>query len=87
MSQSIIRNPDGTTRISEDEITQAAHAKTSKWLRLGRTMLASFWRRLGLDIEAAYARDPRELTQPDPFKPTSLTGKQIADIWLLNSKL
>jgi hypothetical protein len=71
----------------EDEITSLAHTKPVNLIGICQTLIASLWqRRPRYDIESMYNRDGQALTSPDPLKPTSLSGKQIADIWLLNSK-
>ena len=87
MSQSIIHNPDGKTRRSDNEITPMAHAESSKWIGLCRLWVATLWGRFWVDIDSrCYPVEPKP-TSPNPFTPTSLKSKQVADIWLLNSKL
>jgi hypothetical protein len=89
MSQTIIHNNNSnrTTRISEEPTTNGAQAKPTNWISTGRMALASYWRRICRDIDSRCYPVERKLTPPDPSKPTSLSGKLVADIWLLNSKL
>ncbi|MEO8395457.1 MAG: hypothetical protein ABI700_20860 [Chloroflexota bacterium] len=88
MSQSIPRKNNSADNTRDQELTQAAHDQTPKLIRVGRMLLLALWqRRPHWDVESMYRRDERELTSPDPTKPTSLSGKLVADIWLLNSKL
>ncbi len=90
MSQSIIRNHDsaGDPRTTAHEIARVAHAEPSSWIRFCRRLLSALWqRRPRFDVESMYARDPRDSPTPNPTRPTSLSGKLVADIWLLNSKL
>ena len=70
----------------DDKIASPTAAEASPLLRLCRRLVAALWRQLCLHIESAYIHDPRELSPVNPLRPTSLGGKQIADIWLLNSK-
>jgi hypothetical protein len=81
MSQSIISNnkSNRTTCTSEKPITN--------WISTGRMAMASYWRRICQDIDSRCYPVERKLTPPDLSKPTSLSGKLVADIWLLNSKL
>jgi len=88
MSQPIIHNNNShrTTRTSEESITHCAQAKPSNWISTGRMAMASYWRRICRDIDSRCYPVERKLTPPDPSKPTSLSGKVVADMWLLNSK-
>jgi hypothetical protein len=63
------------------------YAEPSKRFVIWRRLIANLWQRLPrFDAESMYKRDERDLPSPDPRKPTSLSARQIADIWLLNSK-
>jgi hypothetical protein len=74
-------------RADQEEILTLAQDEPARWPRLCRVLLTSLWQlRPRWNIEAMYPRDPRELTEAHLFKPTSLSRRLIADIWMLNSK-
>jgi hypothetical protein len=88
MSQSIIRNSNSQRngQSNEERIIDRVQVKPSNWIGHGRTVIARLWQRFCHDLDSRCYPVEREVTSPDPFRPTSLSGKQIADIWLLNSK-
>ena len=61
---------------TEEVVKQGQFEKFFAWLK----------RLFSWDVEAMYKFDERDVPALNPSKPTSLDGRLVADIWMLNSK-